>query len=84
MADKTAHINDKEGKMTLTDYYQSIPDRRATPRSRFLKEICRKCEVEMSTARNWVSGRNLPQKESYYKILSEMTGIAPEDLFSEN
>lgn len=71
----------QDGKMTLMDYYQSIPK---YPKQDFIKEICKRCDVNENTVRNWLAGRNLPQKASYLRTLSEMTGIPEENLFERD
>ncbi len=79
--EKTNTLELDPAKLTLADYYQAIPDIRITPRFQFLEKIMEKCEVNESTARNWVAMRSRPQKESHYRILSELTGIPAENLF---
>ncbi len=68
--------------MTLADYYDGIPAFN-TPKKEFIDEICKRCEVNENTARNWVANRVRPQKKSHYRILSELTGIPEENLFPQ-
>lgn len=69
-----------ENQMTFSDYYNAIP---TFPKRDFVKEVCRRCEVNENTVYNWTANRSKPQKASHYRILSEITGIAPEMLFTE-
>ena len=80
--EKTNTLDVGEGKITFKDYYDSLPSF-ITPKKEFIDEICRQCEVSENTVRNWIAGRVRPQKDSYYLILSELTGIDPENLFAE-
>ena len=80
--EKTNTSDVGKGKITFKDYYDSLPSF-VTPKKEFIDEICRRCEVNESTVRNWVALRSRPQKESHYLILSELTGIEPENLFAE-
>ena len=73
-------LEGKVEKMTLSDYYQGIPTL-ITPKKEFIEKICKRCEVNENTARNWVFNRVRPQKASHYRILSEITGIPAENLF---
>lgn len=75
-------FEDKASKMTLRDYFDSMPKSKwMAPRRDFISEVSRRCEVNATTVTNWISGRSYPQKSSYYNILSEITGIEPQDLF---
>lgn len=68
----------KKNGITLADYYDNIPK---YPRSDFLTEVCKRCEIKRATVYAWLTGKAKPQKSSHYLILSEITGIAPEKLF---
>lgn len=73
--------NQQEKKMTLMDYYESLSPARVTERALFIEKVCEDLEVSPPTVLNWIAGRNLPQKESYYVKLSELTGIPKDELF---
>ena len=69
----------KDEKITLKSYFTSLPSFEKRP---FVNKICDLCEVSEATAYNWISGRNKPVKASYYRILSEITGIEEKSLFA--
>lgn len=77
--------NTSEGeskKMTLKDYYQSLPVlKRIAPRQDLVNRIMEKCGVTESTVRNWLQYGMKPQKKEYIEVLQEETGIAPEDMW---
>lgn len=73
-------LEGKEKEMTFSDYYQNIP---SFPKRDFVREVCMRCEVNESTVYNWTANRSRPQKISHYRILSEMTGIPAENLFTD-
>ena len=77
---KTNTLEGKKDEMTFMDYYSNIP---SFPKKDFVRTVCDRCEVNENTVYNWVSGRSKPQKASNYRILSEITGIAPENLFDD-
>ena len=77
---KNNTLEGKEREMTFSDYYNSIP---LFPRKTFVDEVCKRCDVSENTVYNWLGNRSKPQKVAYYHILSEMTGIAPENLFAD-
>ena len=69
-------------KMTLKGYYQNLPD--AThPKTDFITRIMSDCGVSFTTARNWVMCVTRPFNPDHVQKLSEITGIAPEDLWTE-
>ena len=78
---KTKTSEGKEKIMTFSDYYENIP---SFPKKTFIDEVCKRCEVNENTVRNWVFNRSKPQKVSHYSILSEITGIPAEQLFPDD
>lgn len=68
--------------MTLQEYYRNIPEQ-PSPKSDFVNKVAEKLEVSPATVRTWVNGRNKPSHPSFLRKLSEITGIAQEDLFAE-
>jgi len=69
-------------KMTLKDYYLSIPD--ATyPKTAFINEVASLCKVSVQTVRNWVIYGMRPQNKKHEEILSKLTGIPAENLWTE-
>lgn len=76
---KTSTFDGKKKEMTFLDYYKAIP---MFPKRDFVRKLMELCEVSENTVYNWVSGRSKPQKESHYRILSEITGIEEKSLFA--
>jgi len=74
-------MEEKSQKMTLRGYYRALPE--AThPKSDFITRIQSECGVSFTTARNWVMGVTKPYNPEHVKKLSEMTGIKPENLWT--
>ena len=71
-------------KITLRDYYNSLPDaKQVAPRKALIERISQRCNVPFSTARSWLAYEIKPRYEPYLRILSEETGIAIEDLYAD-
>lgn len=68
--------------MTLRGYYKSLPDP-TFPKKDFILEIATKCHVTLATANNWIKYGIKPNKPEHIRILSEITGIAPENLWDD-
>lgn len=66
--------------MTLKEYYNQIPEQPA-PKSDFVRKVAEKLEVSEATVRTWLTGRNKPSHPSFYRGLSEITGIPEDELF---
>lgn len=67
--------------MTLKGYYLNLPD--ATyPKTAFINEVMKRTGVSFTTARNWVIYGMKPNKPEHVSILSEITGISPDDLWN--
>ncbi len=75
---KTNTFEVKDEKITLSSYYNQLPPFEKRP---LVNKICEICDVTMTTAYNWISGRNKPIKASYFHKISELTGIPAENLF---
>lgn len=78
---KTSRINTEEGKITLKGYYQSLPDSNS-PKTEFINEVTRRTGVSSTTVRNWIMYGMKPYNPEHISILSEITGIPPENLWS--
>lgn len=72
----------KVKKMTLKDYYKSLPDA-SYPKTDFVNKVANACKVSVATVRNWVAYGMRPSEERNIEILSEMTGIPMSELWSE-
>ncbi|MEI6755026.1 MAG: XRE family transcriptional regulator [Paludibacter sp.] len=69
--------------MNLQGYYQNLPEQIA-PKTDFIREIAEKCEVGEPTVRLWVKGKTKPANPEHVKVISTVTGIPEEMLFSED
>lgn len=67
---------------TIKEFYKKLPNR-ISPKSDFLREICKRCGVTFMTARNWVVYGMKPSNKEHYKVLSELTGIPENHLFED-
>lgn len=73
-----------KGKITLRDYYNGLPDaRQVAPRKELIIEVATKCGVPFWTARSWLAYGNVPRNKKHLEVLSEITGIALEDLYDK-
>lgn len=79
---KTNTLTEKGKSMTLRGYYKSLPEP-TFPKRDFVQEIATKCNVTLTTANNWIKYGIRPNNPEHVRILSEMTGISPEDLWIE-
>jgi transcriptional regulator with XRE-family HTH domain len=68
--------------MNLKEYYKQISEPIA-PKKQFIQEVAKKLEVSEATVRGWVNGRFKPSHPSFYRGLSELTGIPENELFDE-
>lgn len=76
--EKTNTLEVKDEKITLRGYFDSLLPFERRP---FVNKLSEACDVSEATSYNWIMGRNKPIKGSYYRILSEITGIPAENLF---
>ncbi len=67
----------------LQKYYEGLPSA-TCPKSNFLNEVVRKCDVSFIAVRNWVKGKNKPADSKCVKVLSDITGIPEDELFNED
>lgn len=75
-------LGQKSEKMTLKDYYNSLPDPVA-PKSDFLREVSERCGVTITTVRNWCIYGMKPNSYKAVKVLEELTGISEEELWAK-
>ncbi|MBD5223620.1 MAG: hypothetical protein HDS71_06180 [Bacteroidales bacterium] len=69
-------------KMTLRDYFNSLPDAaQIAPRKNLITRISERCGVPYSTARSWLAYEVKPRNEEHLRVISEETGIAVEDFY---
>lgn len=69
-------------KMTLKSYYKQLPGP-TYPKKQFVHEIALRCGVTLATAKNWILYGFKPANEEHIKVLSELTGINPDDLWND-
>lgn len=84
--EKSNSITEDKKKITLRDYYKNLPEaNEIAPRKLLVKRIAERCSVPESTARSWFSFGVKPRenKDAIIAILSEETGIAPEDMWDD-
>lgn len=68
--------------MTLKDYFSKLPKRK-TPRKDFISEAAARCGVSEQTVRNWCIYGMKPKDFRHVRVLSELTGIKEEDLWTD-
>lgn len=77
---------DKKDGMTLKDYFLSLPETNiVAPRRKLLDRIAERCNVPVTTVRSWfVYGiRPTKNRDHVISVLSDETGIAPEDMWED-
>lgn len=79
---KTSKLAHEGQIMTLKGYYKNLPDS-THPKTEFINEITKRTGVSFTAARNWVIYGMKPNNPEHISILSEITGIPPEKLWSE-
>ena len=77
---KSNILPDNGIKMTLKDYYESLP-KTTSPKTEFLKRVVDECGVSFGTAINWAKRGMHPADETHLPTLSKLTGIPEEELF---
>lgn len=77
---KTSEIYAEGSQMTLKGYYQNLPDS-THPKTEFINEIAKKTGVSSTAVRNWIMYGMKPNKPEHISVLSEITGISPENLW---
>ncbi len=75
-------FNKKKSKISLKGYYDGLPNP-VTPQRQLIIDIMQKCNVVESTAFNWVKGRSKPDNPNHIRILSELTNIPEQDLWTD-
>lgn len=79
---KTSKTLDEGRNMTLKGYYQNLPSS-VHPKTDFINEITKRTGVSFTAARNWVVYGMRPNNPEHIFVLSEITGISPENLWSK-
>lgn len=76
----------KKGRMTLRDYFLSLPETNiVAPRRNLIESIAKQCNVPMTTVRSWFVYGIKPRdnKEQIISVLTKETGISPEDMWED-
>lgn len=84
--DKTNTPEINKGRMTLRDYFLSLPETNiVSPRRKLIDRIAKQCNVPMTTARSWFVYGVKPRenREHVIAVLADETGIAPEDMWAD-
>jgi hypothetical protein len=84
--EKTNTLEDQKGKMTLRDYFLSLPETNiVAPRRKLMESIARQCNVPLTTVRSWFVYGIKPRdnKEQVIEVLAKETGISPEDMWDD-
>lgn len=66
--------------MTLPDYYESLPNS-ISPKSEFVREISKRCEVTHQAIHRWIKKGLMPASKEHCDIISEVTKIPATILF---
>ncbi len=83
--EKTSTSDCQKSKMTLMDYFYSLPEvNRIAPRKRLLERVSEKCGVPQTTVRSWFAYGIKPRDPKMIEILAEETGISPENMWDRN
>lgn len=82
MGNQTKEFDENKMSMELMDYYENLPSA-SHPKTEFLMELARRCQVAVSTTRFWVKYGILPKNPEHLKIIQEMTGICKEELIKQ-
>ena len=82
MRNQTKEFDENKMSMALMDYYENLPSA-SHPKTEFLMELARRCQVAVSTTRFWVKYGILPKNPEHLKIIQEMTGICKEELIKQ-
>ena len=84
--EKTNASTVKKGKMTLRDYFLSLPETNiVAPRRKLINSIAKQCNVPMTTVRSWFVYGIKPRenRDHVIAVLAKETGISPEDMWDD-
>lgn len=83
--DEKTNVSAPEKKrMTLRDYFKSLPDANTiAPKKELAERVAQRCDVPVNTARSWMLYGNQPRRNRAHviQVLHEETGIDPEDMW---
>lgn len=80
--ESTNKMTEKSSKIPLEGYYEGLPEA-SFPKTSFVNETARDCNVSVATVHNWIHGKTKPEKPEHRKYLSEKTGIPEDELWKE-
>lgn len=75
-------MTEKSSKIPLEGYYEGLPEA-SFPKTSFVNETARDCNVSVATVHNWIHGKTKPERPEHRKYLSEKTGIPEDELWKE-
>lgn len=84
--EKTKGPEAKKNKMTLRDYFRSLPETNiVAPRKRLIERIAKRCNAPETTVRSWFIYGIQPRdnREHVISVLADETGVAPEDMWND-
>lgn len=65
--------------MALTDYYNQLP-KSSHPKTEFIRELAKDCQVSIEAVRAWVKGTRIPNKE-HWPAIEKRTNTPAAELF---
>lgn len=69
-------------KLTLADYYDTLPTATTmSPKSDFVKQVAKECNVSINTVRNWILNDMKPSNPAHIEVLSRITKINETELW---
>lgn len=82
MEEREERKSGKVKKMTLKDYYTSLPNA-SHPKTDLINEVAMGTGVSAATVRNWFLYGMRPQNRKHIEVLVSKTGISAEDLWED-
>lgn len=82
MEGKDKGNQDKVKKMTLRDYYKSLPNS-SHPKTDLINDVALETGVSAATVRNWFLYGMRPQNRKHIGVLVSKTGIPEDELWED-
>lgn len=82
MKERDERNSEKVKKMTLKDYYTSLPNA-SHPKTDLINEVAMETGVSAVTVRNWFLYGMRPKNRKHIEVLVKKTGIPAEDLWED-
>lgn len=71
---------ENKAKLTLVDYYNSLPSVSA-PKTEFIKKVMDRCGVSQQAIHRWIKRGCMPSSKEHCDAVAEIVGISVEELF---